>query len=194
MFLKNEDFPQLQILVDFWKEIRSEITLLEEGDYIEWPHKSNCIEGWKIFPLRIFSLEVPFNVCYTPLTSCLLREIPGVDSASFSKLSPRTYIAPHIGFTDEIWRVHLPLIVPGRCAIRVGGELREWVEGELLIFDDMTEHDAWNHSDTDRIILMVDIKKDPLGPGLKVTEIDKSLFKYMNEHLGVNYAQEENNG
>src|SRR3546814_9157183 len=52
---------------------------------------------------------------------------------------------------------HLPLIVPDGCALRVGAETRGWREGELLIFDDSFEHEAWNRGGSDRTILLFEI-------------------------------------
>ena len=52
---------------------------------------------------------------------------------------------------------HLPLIVPPGCGFRVGNEVREWVEGKLLVFDDTIEHEAWNDSGEDRVVLIFDI-------------------------------------
>ncbi len=50
--------------------------------------------------------------------------------------------------------VHLPLVVPQPCAIRAGSETRTWTPGECLIFDDSYEHEAWNHSDETRMVLI----------------------------------------
>ena len=78
--------------------------------------------------------------------------------ALFSKLAPRTRIPAHTGLLNTRLICHLPLIVPPHCgALRVGNEVRPWVEGELLIFDDSIEHEAWNDSDQDRVVLLFEI-------------------------------------
>jgi aspartate beta-hydroxylase len=66
------------------------------------------------------------------------------------------HIPPHTGVTNSRSVVHLPLIVPPGCAFRVGGETREWREGEAFVFDDTIEHEAWNPSDQDRAVLILD--------------------------------------
>src|ERR1700744_1142989 len=69
-----------------------------------------------------------------------------------------THIAPHCGPTNLRLRCHLGIAVPaGDCAIRVGDETRFWTEGECLVFDDHFEHEAWNHTGEDRIVLIVDL-------------------------------------
>lgn len=83
--------------------------------------------------------------------------IPGkAPSAFFSILRPGKHIPPHTGVTNTRAIVHLPLVVPGQCRFRVGGETREWVEGESFAFDDTIEHEAINESDKDRIVLIFD--------------------------------------
>jgi len=84
--------------------------------------------------------------------------------ALFSKLSADTHIPPHNGLLNTRLICHLPLIVPENCgALRVGNEMREWVEGELLVFDDSIEHEAWNRSQEERVILLFEIWRPELN-------------------------------
>jgi hypothetical protein len=77
--------------------------------------------------------------------------------ALFSRLTPGTHIQPHHGLLNTRLICHLPLIVPDGCGIRVGAETRAWREGEMLIFDDSFEHEAWNRGASDRTILLFEI-------------------------------------
>ena len=77
--------------------------------------------------------------------------------ALFSRLTPGTHIQPHHGMLNTRLICHLPLIVPDGCALRVGPETRQWREGELTIFDDSFEHEAWNRGTSDRTILLFEI-------------------------------------
>ncbi|MFZ9127288.1 MAG: aspartyl/asparaginyl beta-hydroxylase domain-containing protein, partial [Steroidobacteraceae bacterium] len=78
--------------------------------------------------------------------------------ALFSKLAPRTRIPPHTGLLNTRLICHLPLVVPPDCgALRVGNEAHPWVEGEMLIFDDSIEHEAWNDSDQERVVLLFEV-------------------------------------
>lgn len=84
--------------------------------------------------------------------------IPGrAPLALFSRLTPGTHIQPHHGMLNTRLICHLPLVVPEGCALRVGPETRNWREGELLIFDDSFEHEAWNRGASDRTILLFEI-------------------------------------
>ncbi|MBR2172250.1 MAG: aspartyl/asparaginyl beta-hydroxylase domain-containing protein [Sphingopyxis sp.] len=81
----------------------------------------------------------------------------GAPIALFSRLTPGTHIQPHHGLLNTRLICHLPLIVPDGCGLRVGAETRSWREGEMLIFDDSFEHEAWNRGTSDRTILLFEI-------------------------------------
>ncbi len=83
--------------------------------------------------------------------------------ALFSLLKPGAHIRPHHGLFNFRLICHLPLIVPPDCTLRVGNRQRQWREGNLLIFDDSMEHEAWNRSDRQRIILLFEIWRPEIG-------------------------------
>jgi aspartyl/asparaginyl beta-hydroxylase (cupin superfamily)/cytochrome c-type biogenesis protein CcmH/NrfG len=86
------------------------------------------------------------------------NNIPGkAPSAFFSILRAGARIPPHTGVTNTRAIIHLPLVVPRDCGFRVGGETRSWIEGEAFAFDDTIEHEAWNDSDEQRIVLIFDV-------------------------------------
>src|SRR4029079_19726259 len=74
----------------------------------------------------------------------------------FSILKAGAHIPAHTGVTSVSSGVQLPLIVPEGCEFRVGGETRAWVKGQAFAFDDTIEHEAWNRSDRDRAVLLID--------------------------------------
>lgn len=84
--------------------------------------------------------------------------IPGrAPLALFSRLKPGAHIQAHHGMLNTRLICHLPLIVPEGCGLRVGAETRAWREGELVIFDDSFEHEAWNRGTSDRTVLLFEI-------------------------------------
>jgi len=86
-----------------------------------------------------------------------LARIPGrAPAVFFSILKAGKRIPPHTGVTNIRSIVHLGLMVPPGCGFRVGGETRQWREGEAFVFDDTIEHEAWNDSDRDRAVLILD--------------------------------------
>jgi aspartate beta-hydroxylase len=98
-----------------------------------------------------------------------------------SRLRGGTHIDAHRGPTNLRVRCHLALKVPeGDCAIRVGVQTRRWEEGRCLVFDDHFDHEAWNHTEEDRLVLIVDL----WHPGLSATEV--TLLEGLQAHT---YAQ-----
>ncbi|HZU51247.1 MAG TPA: aspartyl/asparaginyl beta-hydroxylase domain-containing protein, partial [Sphingomicrobium sp.] len=113
-----------------------------------------------------------------------LARVPGrAPTIFFSILQAGKHIPPHTGVTNTRTIVHLPLIVPPGCSFRVGGETREWREGEAFAFDDTIEHEAWNRSDKDRAVLIFDCWNPHLSDDersmivrlFEVTDADKPL-------------------
>jgi hypothetical protein len=127
--------------------------------------------------------EVAANAAQCPVTMSALGRLPlchikgRTPTALFSLLRPGAHIPPHHGFLNTRLICHLPLIVPGECALRVGNETRPWREGEVMIFDDTIEHEAWNRSPELRVVLLFDIWR----PELTATE--RSLVAAMLEAI-----------
>jgi tetratricopeptide (TPR) repeat protein len=92
-----------------------------------------------------------------------LPHIANSPTVMFSWLRAGARITPHTGTHNTRLVCHLPLIVPPNCRFRVGNEVREWAEGKLLIFDDTIEHEAWNDSAEDRMLLIFDIWRPELS-------------------------------
>jgi len=103
-----------------------------------------------------------------PETTALLKELPIcsikklLPTALFSKLSPGATIAPHTGMLNARLICHLPLTVPPDCGLRVGEDTRITERGKAWAFDDSINHEAWNRSDQDRIILLFDVWRPEL--------------------------------
>ena len=49
------------------------------------------------------------------------------------------------------------------CALRVGNDTRPWREGEIVIFDDTIEHEAWNPTQELRVVLIFDVWRPELS-------------------------------
>ena len=121
--------------------------------------------AWSAVFLWKDGAEVPDIAARCPETMRALAEaplcrIPGRSpSILFSKLQAGAKIPPHHGLINTRLICHLPLIAPPGSHFRVGGDVREWKEGQAWAFDDTIEHEAWNDSGHDRTILIFDVWK-----------------------------------
>ena len=110
-------------------------------------------------------------------------------SAVFSVLQPGTHLRKHCGPTNHRLRLHLPLIVPPATAtgvapgLRVGAHVQHWSEGEVTVFDDSFEHEAWNPTPLPRVVLLLDV----WHPGLKRGErgVVRRDFEDLREGVGA---------
>ena len=54
------------------------------------------------------------------------------------------------------------MIIPSdfeNCRIRVDNTITPWKEGEIFVFDDTYEHEVWNDTDQERVILLFDFDR-----------------------------------
>eukprot|EP00944_MAST-04C_sp_MAST-4C-sp1_P014097 g14097.t1 len=118
-----------------------------------WEWHSYILKGEK---QAVFETHCPSTAEFLNSVDSLQTDIPFA-YAFFSSLKPFSGIDAHYGPTNLRLRCHLPLVVPEDCGIVVGGESREWKEGELMIFDDSYKHHVYHHGSTERILLLFDI-------------------------------------
>jgi beta-hydroxylase len=130
--------------------------------------------GWKTFFLVGFGKPSQRNIELCPKTWEAVRNIPGLKTAMFSIFEPGKHLPAHRGPYNGVLRLHLGLIVPrtgrDKIAIRVDRQVCHWEEGKVLIFDDAYEHEAWNHSDSTRVVLFVDFVKPTRFPASLVNQ------------------------
>jgi ornithine lipid ester-linked acyl 2-hydroxylase len=158
MFHDPERFGFCAALRTNWRTIRAEYETVAALAF-DWPERELYGEGWKVYGLYDFPHgEKLASSERCPFTSALVeRQIPAHGAAGFSVLRPRTRIQPHRGYPGQFLRCHLALKVPGEaCGLKVEGETRRWREGEVLVFDDRVEHEAWNDNEEERVVLLVD--------------------------------------
>ena len=166
------DFPLACYLETHSAEIRDEILALDPTRFHRESERIERTGDWDVafFYERGRRREAVCEAC--PVTTHGIETMPAMRTAGgliyVSRMRPGTHIQPHRGPTNLRLRCHLGITVPdGDCALRVGDDTRQWQEGKCLVFDDYLEHEAWNHTEKDRIVLIVDL----WHPGLSAIEV-----------------------
>ncbi|GAB3358961.1 aspartyl/asparaginyl beta-hydroxylase domain-containing protein [Lysobacter tyrosinilyticus] len=188
-YFRREDFDWIERLESEWLAIREEArAVLAEpatlAPFLDAPANADLSEylqgeqsvapRWDAFFFYRHGVAFADNHRRSPATARALDSLPLLRIAEhapevcFSVLSAGTHILPHHGVTNLRAVVHLPLIVPRDCALRVGGEIHAWREGECVGFDDTWLHEAWNRSGETRVILLM----DAWNPHLSLPERD----------------------
>ncbi|MEO8011344.1 MAG: aspartyl/asparaginyl beta-hydroxylase domain-containing protein, partial [Dokdonella sp.] len=117
---------------------------------------------WDAFFFYRHGTRYEENCRRCPQTAAALDAVPIVrlpghaPECLYSKLTPGSHIRAHRGVTNTRVVTHLPLIVPGNGALSVGGESHEWQQGRCVTFDDTFLHEAWNHSERTRVVVLLD--------------------------------------
>lgn len=168
--IDNSHFSFLKDFTDNWEVIREEVyEVLKYREAIPGfqeisPDQYRLSKGqnWKTFVLFGFGKRLEKNASLAPKTADILEKVPNLQTAMFSILAPGYHIPAHKGVTKGILRSHLALIIPKdreKCRIRVDETITAWKEGEIFVFDDTYEHEVWNDTDEERVILLFDFDR-----------------------------------
>jgi len=105
-----------------------------------------------------------------PHTDAALRKVPGLITGSLSFLAPGQSFPAHTHYYKGYVIMHLGVFVAedgGGSVIRVGDEKRPWRDGETFIIDPVYEHEGWNHSSSERVVLLAEFARPGMPRGLE---------------------------
>jgi beta-hydroxylase len=164
-FLDADEFVFVPMLEARFPAILDELRALPAAAFVPSPDSLTTVAGdydetgWRwcaLFDTRPSAASAAANRARCPRTARAIAAVPGVVNAGFSLFQPGTRLYPHRGELRSVLRCHLPLVVPaGDVALRCGASIRRWQPGRCLVFDDTLEHEAWNRSAADRVVLIV---------------------------------------
>ena len=137
--------------------------------------------AWNVFMLYERGRKNLENCAQCPETTRIIESSSSLRThlglIYFSVMSPHTHVQAHTGPTNLRVRCHLGLEIPPDCGLRVGPATRTWQEGKCLVFDDFFEHEAWNQSDRNRSVLIVDLWHPDLTP------VEIQALEGLNRHV-----------
>jgi len=166
--LNKEMFEWSSILEDNWMNIRKELDqILKHKDAIprfqdiSQDQKSiSKDDDWRTYFLYGFGYKAKKNCLRCPLTTSLIEQIPGMTTAFFSILNKGKHIPRHRGVFNGFIRYHLGLKIPepaASCRMEIENYTFNWEEGKGVLFDDTYQHEVWNNSNDERVVLLVDV-------------------------------------
>jgi len=168
MFYNVEDvYPELQNIHKIRNLIIDEINNIDKWE--NWPEKNlyDADGTWKIYPLYAFNIWVTDNCNQLPTLTKFIKSVPNIKLATLSKLSAGMKLTPHRGWgshSNNVLRTHYGIDVPeNKCYIKVSDDKREEKQyhqnDRWIVFDDSKTHMAENTSQSDRIVLIIDINR-----------------------------------
>ncbi|WP_443026612.1 aspartyl/asparaginyl beta-hydroxylase domain-containing protein [Sphingomonas sp. IC-11] len=194
-FYSRDEFAWVAELEADTPAIRAELEAVTEGfaPYVEGdpdrPLPNNPLlddPAWSALHLWRGGEIVEANAARFPATMAALAKLPipriagRSPMALFSRLTPGAHIQPHHGLLNTRLICHLPIIAPPGCGLRVGADVHEWREGELVIFDDSFEHEAWNRGTETRTVLLFEIWKPEIDEAerIELTRLFEAIDAY----------------
>ena len=176
--IANEHFDFLDNFTDNWKAISEEAKeVLKFRDTVPGladisPDQYGLAreKKWKVFMLFGFGEKLKNHRQLAPKTCEILETVPNLRTALFSILAPGYHIPAHKGVTKGMLCAHLGLLIPKereKCRIRVEDTITAWKPGEVFVFDDTYDHEAWNDTDEERVILLFHFDR-PMGLGGRI--------------------------
>lgn len=143
--------------------------------WYQWPSDKPSLSGhcqflnglWTICPIyvsRVSAMKCPIPnhilAQLFPVTQKLICQIPSVQFAGFSRLHPHSILDLHTHENPNSDIMHIGVIIPpGKTSgLKVGDHVHLWhAPGDIIIFNDNRPHEAWNHSDQDRVVIYISL-------------------------------------
>jgi Aspartyl/Asparaginyl beta-hydroxylase len=94
-------------------------------------------------------------------------------------MKPDVFLPPHTDDINTSISCHLGIKTPEGCEIKVGGKTRSWSRGKTLFFNHSFEHSAWNKSNEERVVLVMDLYHPEL------TKVEKILLKFVLKNFNL---------
>lgn len=175
--LNPAEFPELDLLRQNWQTLREEGLELVRQSYFDATKRPGTAGyydvgfrtffkyGWSRFYLNWYGYTHHSARRLCPRTVEILQKVPAVHGAMFAFLPGRSELTRHADPIAISLRYHLGLATPNSdaCFINVDGHVQSWRDGEAIMFDETYLHYVRNDTDSDRLILMCDVKR-PLNP------------------------------
>jgi aspartate beta-hydroxylase len=176
-----QDFPLVHYLESHFSAIRSELLAIDAARFAPESERIGRTGDWDVVFLYERGLRRDEVCAACPVTTRGIEAHRTIRTAAgliyLSRMRSGTHISAHRGPTNVRLRCHLAVTVPsGDCGIRVADHTEHWEEGRCLVFDDSYDHEAWNHTAEDRIVLIVDLWHPALS------DVEVSLLEGLHAH------------
>lgn len=180
--LSTADFPWLRHLEEAAPAIRKEaeqllrnLSAIPPMNVLSPDHVKIAKDGgWRSFFLVGYRYRLEANCARCPDTMKALEHVPGLVTALFSILEPGMHVGRHSGVSKGILIAHLGLCVPRepeKCQMEVETTRVHWREGKTFVFDDTFQHEVWNDTPDQRVILLVQFERPMTWVGRKLIRL-----------------------
>ena len=175
-FYDIQHFPELEILKENWELIRDE-GLEYVDSFYSMEDGRNLTDSWRAMPLKPEPDDLIYHKFHNgnalqeridewadkfTYTRSLCDSIDNMGYV-YSLLGKHGHIAKHIHRLPLVSAI-LGLDLKDPCVFRVNSDYEYIREGEFMIFDYTRDHESWNHSNKDRLALLISLKNKYIEP------------------------------
>jgi ornithine lipid ester-linked acyl 2-hydroxylase len=187
----HDDFGFRSRLEAAYERVRAEWFAMPESARIVYRDRG-AVEGyWAHVGFYGAGLRVRSACERSPALAEILDSVPGIYTAGWSIVGPKSRVVAHSGEDRTLLRCHLPLDVPKEAGFVVGGLKLEWKAGRTLVFDDTLPHVAWNDSDVEKVLLLIDFRpKARIAQGLDTSDEQRARDLAHYVHLFPEWADD----
>lgn len=120
--------------------------------------------SWRLYGLILNGEKVESTYKTSFMLTDRLLSIPNIKNAGLSLFEQGAHTELHKGYDNTILRCHIPLEVPnGDTGIEIDGNRIMFKDiqkkNKFMIFNDTCMHIAWNNTNHNRIVLIIDLYK-----------------------------------
>lgn len=122
----------------------------------------NKDKKWKAIIIYGYEYYLPIGLEFFPKTIQLIKKWESeITLVFFSILEPGKHIPAHVGNNHCVIRTQIGIDIqePEKTGLKVLDTTVKIKNSEVVSFDDTFEHEAWNKSDSPRIVLIIDSRK-----------------------------------
>ncbi len=152
----------IDVIIDEWEKY-SKVKYTCPIDDISIDQKElNQDKKWKAAFLFVYGEFNSDAEIHFPQTMKIIKNwSKEIKLVFFSKLEAHKHIPAHHGNNFGVIRnqIGINILFPEKTGLRVADKTVQLKKKELFIFDDTFEHEAWNNSETDRVVLIIDTCK-----------------------------------
>lgn len=190
----REDFKEMDFIKENWEVIKEEgLKLFDEGyiraaiDGNEAGFGSFFKKGWKRFYLTWNKQTLPSAETLCPKTLELVRQVPMIKNALFTRLPARSHLNAHRDPFAGTLRYHLGLATPNseKCAIYIDEQAQPWYDGEDFIFDETYIHYVINDTNDSRLIFFCDLDRPLKEPMYTINQWVSNILAYLTQPQNI---------
>ena len=154
----------ITVIIKEWSDFQklTNVGAVQIDELSEDQKHLNRDKKWKALFLFVYGETNPNVLSHFPEISKLIRKWKSeITLVFFSSMEPGKHIPPHEGNNHGVLRIQFGIDIPEpeKTGLKVSDKIIKLRNQETFVFDDTFTHEAWNYSNFQKTVLIIDIRK-----------------------------------